>query len=196
VEDLDRIKFEIEIGKVIDKVANENLKDFSNNYRIFDTLAAYAAGDATKKFSSLRILVSLLGRQLAFLTLQMAAPKSNQAWRISIEKRRDSERPDHGHALRKLKLEDQVEQIGIAYHSLRKEGLLKAEAIKRIQLDLKLNLSESSIRQKLQIFSRLVKHRGYVDVLDPVVMRLTGGARQPKLLVSEIVKRGRPKRAK
>ena len=38
MEDLDRIKFEIEIGKVIDKVANENLKDFSNNYRIFDTL--------------------------------------------------------------------------------------------------------------------------------------------------------------
>jgi len=214
-EDLRAIRRDVEMHRRSEEMWQHLYPDADRFRREFEQVARAAQdwGAATfgQRFGALRILVNRFGREDARLLTLMAAPKSKQSWMLSVRQRKDSEKSDGGKRDRGREREDLAQRIGEEIYQRIAAGQSKDDAIKAVKEDYragaphpqigdlpainrpKLNLPDADgIEKLLGIFRRNARKRGYVDPYAshrgfPVV-------REPDLKVSDIPKRGRPRK--
>lgn len=175
--------------------------------------AAQDWGAATygQRFRALRILVKHFGRKEAYLLTLMAALKSKQSWVLSIRQRKDSEKSDGGKRDRRLNREDLSHRVAEEVYQRMSAGQSKEDAIKAVKEDYRtgapyprigdlpthhrprIDLPDvDGVEKLLGIFRRNARKRGYIYPLAPYLG--FPAAREPDLKISDVPKRGRPRK--
>ncbi len=214
-DDLKAIRRDMEMHRRSQEMWQHLYPDGDSFRREFEQVAAAAQdwGGATyeQRFRALRILVKRFGREDAYLLTLMAAPQSKQSWMLSVRQRKDSEKSDGGKRDHEREREDLAQRIGKEVYQRMAAGQPKVDAIKAVKEDYrtgapypqighfpafnrpKLNLPDvDGIEKLLGIFRRNARKRGYVDPFAPYLGFPV--AREPDLKISDIPKRGRPRK--
>lgn len=196
-KDLENIKAEATQRKRIDDVIKSAGLDVPQPEiaRDFELVARALNGEEAAKLPAMRCLVRRFGRWGALDLILAASEKSYHQWRLSIQKRTYAEQPDDGKQKKKWEKEIRMNRIGLTYYDYRICGFSDLAAIQKTRKRLRLNLSDRTIRQELHLFRQAAKRRGYVD---PYAAEFSSFClvhyREPKILVSDLTQKGRPKK--
>ncbi|PEQ10657.1 hypothetical protein B2G71_20935 [Novosphingobium sp. PC22D] len=214
-DDLKAIRRDMEIDRLLREMSQRLDPDGGRFRRELEQVAEAAQnwGAATfkQRFRALRVVVSRLGREEARLLALMAAPKSKQSWILSVRHRKDSEKSDGGKRDREREREDLAQRVGEEVYQRMAAGQPKDDAIAAVKEDYRtgvpypqigdfpainrprLNLPDvEGVKKLLSIFRRNARKRGYVNPNAPY--RGSSVVREPDLKVSDIPKRGRPRK--
>lgn len=191
--DLQAIQAQVESYEIMDRFARE-MGTGPKIVTDIEIMAQFMVGGHGSKFSALRALFRQLGSENGRYLLLYASQNSNTRFRIFIERRKDIHRADGGRRMRAWRTRQQMEDIGNIYYNARYAGKSDRDAIDQVRTDLRVNLSDETIRKKLDGFRKLVVERGYFDPHAPHLARWTGVLKEPEILVANITKRGRPKK--
>lgn len=154
-----------------------------------DVILRALSGDKSARFAAIRFAASRLGAYATRLLILSAAENGHSTLKLIVRPRTPNEFPDGGVRNRLLARTFRTEQIGCAVYGLIKRGMPKADAIRHVQISLRLNLSDRSMERELASFRSLVRKRGYIG--DPMAMRF--GSETARLRLSDVPRRGRPK---
>jgi hypothetical protein len=196
-KDLEIIKAEALLSKKMHEAQKSTGLDMSRSElrKDFELIARALNGEESAKFSALRSLVRRFGRWDAYQLILAASESSYDPWRILVRKRKHAEQPDQGRRAKRRDAEFRRNEIGLFYYDFRISGLSDQEAIRQTRKRLNLNLSDRTIKQELHLFRQAAKRRGYVDPYAATPGGLgPGHYREPKILVAELTRKGRPKK--
>ena len=197
-KDLEIIKAEAARREQLDKAMRASGLDLSPSelLRDFEVVARALNGEKAKNFAALRCLVRRFGRCDTYYLIKAASEISYHEWRLSIRKRIDKEQPDQRRRRKKWEKEFRWNEIGLAYYDYRLAGFSHQEAIQKTRQRLRLNLSARTFKQELLMFRQAAKRRGYVDPYATLQGGFSlGSYREPKILVSDLMRKGRPKKS-
>ncbi|WP_170001992.1 hypothetical protein [Pseudopontixanthobacter vadosimaris] len=213
-EDLKAIRRDREMHRLVQESRQDHYPDGDSFRRDFEAVANAAldwdAATPSERLRALRVLVKRFGRLDAFTLTLLAAPKSMQDWTLSIRRRKHSEKLDGGKRDREFEREFLAQRIGKEVYERMAAGQSKSDAIEAVKKDYRTGASYSQIgnfpafnRPKLDlpdldgiekllaIFRRNARKRGYVD---PYAPHSLVDPREPDLRLSDIPKRGRPRK--
>ena len=213
-EDLKAIRRDREMHRLVQESWQDLFPGGDSFRRDFEAVANAAqdwdAATSLERFRALRILVKRFGRLDTFTLALIAAPKSMQDWTLGIRKRKRSEKSDGGKREREFEREFLAQRIGKEVYERMAAGQSKPDAIEAVKEDYrtgapypqignfptfsrpKLDLPDlDGIEKLLAIFRRNARKRGYID---PYAPHSLVDPREPDLRLSDIPKRGRPRK--
>lgn len=213
--DLKAIRRDTEMNRLSQEIWRQVYPDGDSLGRDFEQLADAAqdwtAATPRQRFRALRVLVKRFGKQDAYRLVHIASPTSMQDWRLLIRKRKGSEKPDGGKRDNDFERDWLAQRVGKEVYQRIAAGELKADAIRAVKEDYrtgapypqiegfpvlhrpKLDLPDvDGIEKLLAIFRRNARRRGYIDSHAPYLGSFV--AREPKLKLSDIPVRGRPRK--
>ncbi len=162
----------------------------------FDEVADYLNGYTKSTFRVLRSLRRVFDNRDVRWLVGHALDKSNSSWHLKINRRAHSAMADGGKWVRKYEREKMTNRIGMAFYELHLSGLSVADSYEQVRVKLKLHMSDRTLKDRLKEFRAIAKQNGFADSNAPFMGWLMGGyISHPPLTVSQITKRGRPKRA-
>lgn len=215
-EDLRAIRRAIETDLIAREVWESVLQHGGGFIRQFN-IVALAAQDwegATRgqQLAAIRVLLRTLGREGAHLLMLLASARSKHDWKISVRKRKESEKPDQGASEREAAQDHWDYLIASEVYMRMRAGQPKHEAIASVKEDYRTgapyppagnfpplsrpkrtNLpGADGIEKWLNRFRRKAGARGYVD--PNAAFTTFAGHHEPDLKLSDIPRRGRPKK--
>jgi hypothetical protein len=183
------IRLHADVARELARVHDGIHCDIKNEFRDADLILRALSGDETVRFRAILLAARRLGAHATRVLMLSVAETGMSRLRIVMRPRMPSEFSDGGARDRKFDRKWRIERIGQRVYCLMKEGMTKAAAVKSAKEELRLNLSNRSIERELDAFRQIVRKRGYVG--DPLMGALGGLA--PRLRLSDLPKRGRPK---
>lgn len=222
-EDLQAIRRDMEMHRLSQDVWQHLYPDGDNFRHEFDQVAEAAQdwGCATysQRFRALRILARQFGIENVHLLIWMASPKSHQDWLLQVRRGRDTELIDGGKRRKEWEREHWDYVIAREVYSRIKEGQSKSDAIAAVKEDYRLgnpvvlNLgaglapmtrnrevrhlpshegANNGMDKILNRFRRSARKRGYINPY--AASGLLPFPREPDLKLSDLPKRGRPRK--